>query len=148
MGATDNIETTNLDSRKVEYLYSDNEGHWLMDLENYEQNAIPAEVFGDDIKFLKPNTPLTAMYHDGKLISYELAEDGRSESDRHVSPQVKGATATNQQKDATMETGLQTRVPPFIEIGELIRISDGYRRVYVAGLSISDCRHPERSEGR
>ena len=63
---------TNLDSRKVEYLYSDNEGHVLMDLETYDQNTIPKEVFGDDILYLKPNTQLNAMFHDGKLVSYEL----------------------------------------------------------------------------
>src|SRR5262245_23858061 len=55
VGATDDIETTTLDSRQVEYLYSDNDGHWLMDLETYEQNAIAKEVFGDDILYLKPN---------------------------------------------------------------------------------------------
>jgi elongation factor P len=122
VGATDDIETTSLDSRKVEYLYSDNEGHWLMDLENYEQNCIAPSVFGDDIKFLKPNTQLTAMYHEGKLISYELPKTVDLKV-TDTSPQVKGATATNQQKDAVLETGLQTRVPPFIEIGEVIRIS-------------------------
>jgi elongation factor P len=122
VGATDDIETTTLDSRQVEYLYTDGEGHWLMDLENYEQNAIPAEVFGDDIKFLKPNTQLSAQYHNGKLIGYELPKTVDLKV-TDTSPQVKGATATNQQKDAVLETGLQTRVPPFIEIGETIRIS-------------------------
>lgn len=122
VGATDDIETTTLDSRQVEYLYSDGEGHWLMDLENYEQNAIPAEVFGNDIKFLKPNTQLTAQYHDGKLLSYELPKTVDLKV-TDTAPQMKGATATNQQKDAVLETGLQTRVPPFIEIGETIRIS-------------------------
>ena len=72
VGATDDIQTTNLDSRQVEYLYSDNEGHVLMDLETYDQNTIPREVFGDDIKYLKPNTQLTALYHDGLMLSYEL----------------------------------------------------------------------------
>src|SRR5580704_9818488 len=72
VGATDDIETTTLDSRNVEYLYSDNEGHVLMDLETYDQNTIPKEVFGDDIKYLKPNTQLTAMFHEGKVVSYEL----------------------------------------------------------------------------
>lgn len=122
VGATDDIETTNLDSRNVEYLYTDNEGHWLMDLESYEQNPIAADVFGDDIKFLKPNTQLTALYHDGKLISYELPKTVDLKV-TDTAPQVKGATATNQQKDATLETGLTTRVPPFIEIGEVVRIN-------------------------
>ena len=122
VGATDDIQTTNLDSRQVEYLYSDNDGHVLMDLETYDQNTIPREVFGDDIKFLKPNTQMTAMFHEGKIVSYELPKT----VDLKVTdtpPGIKGATATNQLKDATLETGLTTRVPPFIEVGEMIRIN-------------------------
>src|ERR1700743_3113602 len=72
VGATDDIETVNLDRRQVEYLYSDNEGHVLMDLETFDQNTISKDVFGSDILFLKPNTALTAMYHDGAILSYEL----------------------------------------------------------------------------
>jgi elongation factor P len=122
VGATDDIETATLDRRNVEYLYTDSAGHWLMDMENYEQNAIAASVFGDDIKLLKPNTQLTALYHDGVLLSYELPKT----VDLKVTdtpPQVKGATATNQMKDAMTETGLTIRVPPFIEIGEVVRVS-------------------------
>ena len=122
VGATDDIETATLDRRNVEYLYSDNEGHVLMDLETYDQNTIPKEVFGDDILYLKPNTQLQAMFHDGKVVSYEMPKT----VDLHVTetaPGIKGATATNQLKDATLETGLTTRVPPFIEIGETVRIS-------------------------
>ena len=122
VGATDDIETTTLDSRNVEYLYSDNEGHVLMDLETYDQNTIPKEVFGDDIKYLKPNTQLTAMFHEGKVVSYELPKTVDLKV-TDTAPSIKGATATNQQKDAELETGLKTRVPPFIEIGEVIRIS-------------------------
>src|SRR5512144_2193979 len=96
VGATDDIETTNLDSRQVEYLYSDNEGHVLMDMETYDQNTIAKDVFGDDIVDLK--------------VSY-------------TQPAIKGSTATNQLKEATLETGLKTRVPGFILTGETIRIS-------------------------
>ena len=122
VGATEDIETATLDRRNVEYLYSDNDGHVLMDLETYDQNSIPKEVFGTDALYLKPNTPMTAMFHDGKVVSYELPKT----VDLKVTdtpPGIKGATATNQQKDATMETGLKTRVPPFIEVGETLRIS-------------------------
>jgi elongation factor P len=122
VGATDDIETTTLDSRQVEYLYSDNEGHVLMDLETYDQNTIPKQVFGDDIKFLKPNTQLTASFHDGKVVSYDLPKTVDLKV-TDTQPGIKGATATNQMKDAELETGLKTRVPPFIEIGEVIRIS-------------------------
>jgi len=122
VGATDDIDTVNLDRRQVEYLYSDNEGHILMDMDTYDQNTIPKEVFGDDILYLKPNTPLSALFHDGKIVSYELPKT----VDLKVTdtpPAIKGATATNQNKEATLETGLTTRVPPFISIGEVIRIS-------------------------
>ncbi|HEY1685884.1 MAG TPA: elongation factor P [Tepidisphaeraceae bacterium] len=122
VGATDDIDTVNLDRRKVEYLYSDNEGHVIMDLDTYDQQTIPKEVFGDDILYLKPNTEMQAMFHDGKVVSYELPKT----VDLQVTdtpPGIKGATATNQMKDAEMETGLKTRVPPFIEIGETLRIS-------------------------
>jgi elongation factor P len=122
VGATDDIETATLDRRQVEYLYSDNEGHVLMDLETYDQDTIPKEVFGNDILYLKPNTPLMAMFHEGKVVSYELPKT----VDLKVTdtpPGIKGASATNQQKDATLETGLKTRVPPFIEQGETVRIN-------------------------
>jgi elongation factor P len=122
VGATDDIETTTLDSRNVEYLYSDSDGHVLMDLETFEQDTIPKEVFGDDILYLKPNTELTAMFHEGKIVSYDLPKTVDLKV-TDTQPAIKGATATNQQKDAEMETGLKTRVPPFIEIGEVIRIS-------------------------
>src|ERR1700689_848589 len=53
VGATDDIETTTLDNRKVEYLYSDNDGHVVMDIETFDQTTIPKNVFGDDILYLK-----------------------------------------------------------------------------------------------
>jgi elongation factor P len=122
VGATDDIQTTELDSRDVEYLYSDADGHVLMDLETYDQNAIPKEVFGDDILYLKPNTAFKAMYHNGKVVSYEMPKTVDLKI-VDTPPVIKGATATNQLKEATLETGLTTRVPGFIVTGEVIRIN-------------------------
>jgi elongation factor P len=122
VGATDDIETVNLDRRQVEYLYSDNEGHVLMDLETYDQTTVPKDVFGDDILYLKPNTQLSALFFEGKVLSYELPKSVDLKV-TETQPGIKGATATNQMKDAVLETGLKTRVPPFIEIGEVVRIN-------------------------
>ncbi|MFI5382213.1 MAG: elongation factor P [Tepidisphaerales bacterium] len=122
VGATDDIDVVNLDRRQVEYLYTDNTGMVIMDLETYDQFALAKEVFGDDALYLKPNTEMSALFHDGVLVSYEMPKT----VDLKVvdtQPGIKGATATNQLKDAEMETGLKTRVPPFIEIGEVIRIN-------------------------
>jgi elongation factor P len=122
VGATDDIETTNLDARQVEYLYSDNDGHVLMDLETFDQNTVAREVFGDDILYLKPNTQLTAHYHEGKIVTYDLPKTVELQV-AETQPSIKGSTATNQLKEAKMETGLSVRVPGFIETGETLRIS-------------------------
>src|SRR6201989_1322448 len=98
VGATDDIQTATLDRRQVEYLYSDNEGHVLMDLETYDQNSIPKEVFGQDSLYLKPNTQMTAMFHDGRIVSYDLPKTVDLKV-TDTAPAIKGATATNQQKD-------------------------------------------------
>ena len=93
-----------------------------MDLETYDQQHIAKDVFGNDILYLKPNTQLKALFHDGKIVSYELP----ASVDLKVTdtpPVIKGATATNQLKEATLETGLTTRVPGFIVTGETLRIS-------------------------
>ena len=121
VGATDDLQVVNLDRRQVEYLYSDNEGHVIMDLETYDQQTIPREVFGDDILYLKPNTQLQALFHDARVVSYELPKTVDLQV-KDTPPGIKGATATNQTKEATMETGLKVKVPPFIEIGETLRI--------------------------
>ena len=122
VGATDDIETVNLDRRQVEYLYSDNEGHVVMDLITYDQTSVPKETFAEDILYLKPNTQMMALFYNSKVISYELPKTVDMKV-TDTSPGIKGATATNQLKDATLETGLKTRVPPFIEIGEIIRVN-------------------------
>jgi len=122
VGATDDIETATLDRRQVEYLYSDADGHVIMDLETYDQNTIPKEVFGNDILYLKPNTQLTAEFHNGRVVNYEMPKTVDLKV-TDTAPGIKGATATNQMKDATLETGLRTRVPPFIEVGETLRIN-------------------------
>jgi elongation factor P len=122
VSATEDIETATMDRRPVEYLYSDNEGHVIMDMESFDQTSVPKEIFGDDIRYLKPNTPLTAMFHEGKVVSYEMPKTVDLQV-TDTQPAIKGATATNQMKDAELETGLNTRVPPFIEVGETIRVN-------------------------
>jgi elongation factor P len=98
-----------------------------MDMDSYEQDSIPKDVFGDDILLLKPNTPMTAMFHEGKVVSYEMPKTVDLKV-TDTAPGIKGATATNQMKDAELETGLKTRVPPFIEVGETIRINTETRQ--------------------
>jgi elongation factor P len=65
---------------------------------------------------------VTALMHEVNVVSIELPKVVEL-AVTETTPQPKGATATNQMKDAVLETGLKTRVPPFIEVGEVVRIS-------------------------
>ena len=122
VGATDQIETASLDRRTVEYLYSDGESHVFMDTETYEQPQIPVDVLGKDALYLTPNTQMQALYHDGNMVSYELPNNV-VHTVKETAPGIKGATATNQNKDAVTETGLNVKVPPFMNEGDKIRIN-------------------------
>ena len=118
----EDVEEAFLDRREMEYLYSDSSGDVLMDVKTYDQVTVPSELFEDAKKYLKPNTPLLAMIYQENVVAIELPKT----VDLKVvdtPPELKGATATNQLKEATLETGLKTRVPAFIKIGEILRIS-------------------------
>jgi elongation factor P len=115
------IEEIFLDKRNYEYLYSSSDGHILMDTETFDQIALDDEAFGDGPKYLKPNTPLQVSMYDGKPVVITLPNTVDLEV-TDTPPEIKGATATSQTKPATLETGLVVTVPPFIKVGELIRV--------------------------
>lgn len=122
VGATESIETATLDRRTVEFLYSDGDNFIFMDTETYDQPAIPRDVLGSDALYLVPNTQMDALYHEGNMVSYELPKTVEH-TVTDTPPAIKGSTATNQMKDAGTETGLNVKVPPFINPGDRIRIN-------------------------
>jgi elongation factor P len=116
------VDGATLDRREMEYLYSDGTGATFMDSEDFDQVIIPTDVLGDALLYIRPNGTCTCLFHEGSPISVDLP----SAVDLEISdtpPGIKGATVTNQLKEATLETGLKTKVPPFIVTGETIRVS-------------------------
>jgi len=120
--ATEEIEQAYLDKREMEYLYSDSSGHVLMDTKTFDQITVSDQIIGDLIKYFKPNTALTAMLNNGNVVSIEIPKTVELKV-TETTPQPKGATVTNQMKDAELETGLMIRVPPFIEVGDMVKIN-------------------------
>jgi elongation factor P len=120
--STEELEQAFLDRREMEYLYSDSSGHILMDTKTYDQTTVADDLIGESIKFFKPNTPLTALVCEGNIVAIELPKTVEL-TVTETTPMLKGATSTNQMKEAVLETGLKTRVPPFINVGDLVRIS-------------------------
>ena len=119
--AEENIEEAYLDKRTYEYLYSAGSEHVLMDVENYEQISLDDDAFGDGPKYLKPNNQLEVSMYEGKPVVISLPNTVDLEV-TDTPPEIKGATATNQNKPATMETGLVVQVPAFVKIGDILRI--------------------------
>jgi len=120
--ATDEVEDVALDRRKMEYLYSDSTGATFMDLETFDQATLPEAILGDAMLYLAPNSEINVLCLDDVPVTLELpAAVELIITD--TPPGIKGATVTNQLKEATCETGLQTKVPAFIEPGEKIKIS-------------------------
>ncbi len=117
----ESVEDAYLDKIKYEYLYSSGTEHVLMDTNNYEQLSLDDDAFGDGSKYLKPNTQLEVSMYEGKPVIVNLPNTVDLEV-TDTAPEIKGATATNQYKPATLETGLVVQVPPFIKIGEILRI--------------------------
>ena len=119
---SEEIEVIDLDRRAVEYLYSDSTGATFMDTETYDQFVIQKDILGDAMMYLRPNGQATALMYNGNPITLELPGSVDLQI-TECDPGIKGSTATNQLKDATVETGLKIRVPGFIEAGETVRIN-------------------------
>ena len=110
-----------VDRKTLQYLYSDGSSHVLMDPDSYEQMPLPAELIGDKSVYLVENIEIEVAYVDGQPVTADLPNS----VDLTVSdtpPQIKGATATNQLKDAVCEGGARVRVPPFVENGTVVKV--------------------------
>lgn len=115
----DTIEVPFVESKEYEYLYRDGSNFIVMDTETFDQLPIPAEVVGDNDRFLRANERISCQVYEGQMISLELPHTVILEV-TDTTPAIKGATATNQLKEAILETGAKIRVPPFVENGEKV----------------------------
>ena len=117
----DRIEIPFVESKDYEFLYRDGDNYIMMDLETYDQVPISADLVGDAALWLSPNQRVTCQIHEAQIISVEVPVTVELEV-KEAPPVVKGATATNQLKEVTLETGVKVRVPPFIGEGERLCI--------------------------
>ena len=115
------FDSVRLETKKMQFLYSDGSDFNFMDMNTFEQLAIPAEVVGDVANWLKENDEATLMYAGDELISVEPQMFVDLEV-TETEPGFKGDTATNTTKPATLETGVTIQVPTFVEIGDVLQI--------------------------
>ena len=118
---TTDFEQAIVDRKKLEYLYSEADSHILMDPETFDQTPIPAELIGDRSVYLTENLPIEITSVQGQPVTAELPNTVELKV-VDTPPQIKGATATNQLKDATCEGGAVVKVPPFVEKNTVIKV--------------------------
>ena len=118
---TEDFEQAIVDHKTYEYLYSDANGHIVMDPESYEQVSLPEEFIGDLKVYLTENVAIEVTIVEGTPVIAELPNTVEL-TVTDTPPQIKGATATNQLKDAVCEGGARIKVPPFVENGTKVSV--------------------------
>ena len=118
---TAKFEQGAVERKNAEYSYNDGDLYYFMDPETFDMTPLNADVLGDAFQFIKENTMCTLVSYKGSVFTVE-APNFVELTVTETEPGVKGDTATNVTKNATLETGAVIKVPLFINEGEKIQI--------------------------
>ena len=117
----DKMEKAVLDEHKLQFSYKSADTYHFMNTESYEMIELTGEVLGDNAGYLIDGMMITAEYFQGRVVGIqppmfvELAV-------KETTPNIKGAAVQNTSKPAILETGLEIKVPPYIEEGDKVRL--------------------------
>jgi len=117
----DKLEQAFLEIHDAEFSYQSGDQYVFMNTENYEQYEIHKDMLGEDVQWLIPNLGCKVNFLDGRAVGVDLPPSVDMKV-IETEPELKGATITNVYKAAKVETGAMVQVPPFIKIGEMIRV--------------------------
>ena len=118
----DTVERATLDERQMQYLYQDGDDYYFMDTVTFDQIHITSEALGESVNYLKAEMTISVEFYGTEPVGIELPQTVDLKV-TDTAPGIKGATASAQVKPATLETGLVVQVPPFVNSGDLIRVS-------------------------
>ena len=118
---TAKFEQVAVERKDAEYSYNDGDLYYFMDPETYDMTPLNQDVLGDAFRFMKENTPCKLVSYKGSVFTVEVPNFMDLEV-TETEPGVRGDTATNVTKSATLETGAVVQVPIFINEGEKIQI--------------------------
>ncbi|MBQ1329561.1 MAG: elongation factor P [Mogibacterium sp.] len=117
----DKFPKAHIETKQMQYLYNDGELYYFMDTETYDQVPLTFELVEDAIKYIRENDMATVKFYKDNAFTVEAPNFVDLEV-IETEPGVKGDTATNVTKAATVETGAVIQVPIFINEGEKIQI--------------------------
>jgi len=116
---TEQVERAHVEDRDYQFLYNDADGFHFMNMENYEQIAVPEDVVGDYAAYLQPEMNVKLSVFEGTVVALELPQRATLEV-VDTEPATKGQTASSSYKPAMLSNGVRTMVPPFISAGTRI----------------------------
>ncbi len=119
--STEKIDSVEVNRQKLEFSYKDQEGYNFMDPETYETVTLHKELLADATDYLTENMPVEVLYAEGRPVQVELPASVSMKVIESADG-VRGDTASNVQKPATLETGKVINVPLFIKEGEMIKV--------------------------
>jgi elongation factor P len=117
--SSETIEKAELEEKKFNFLYLDEENCHFMDNKTFEQISIPKSLTEEKYKLLKEDLEVTITFMDEKPLSIELPKNVECVVDI-TDASIKGQTAASSYKPATLDNGLKINVPPFVESGDSI----------------------------
>jgi len=120
-GSTDKVELVEVNRQKLEFSYKDQTGFHFMDPESYETISLNEDLLADAKDYLVENLSVEVLYAEGKPVQVELPSTVNLKVTESAEG-VRGDSANNVQKPATLETGKVIQVPLFIKEGELVKI--------------------------
>ena len=116
---TEQVERAYVEDREHQYLYQDGDGFHFMNMENYDQLAVPADIIGDQAAYLAPEMKVKLAVYENVAVSIELPQKTVLEV-VETEPSVKGQTAASSYKPAVLSNGVRTMVPAFVGTGTKI----------------------------
>jgi elongation factor P len=120
--ASDKFKDPDLETVPASYLYSDGDGSHFMDQETFETIALSGEMIGDALDFLVEGAIVQMHKFNGNPIGLDLPTHVELEV-TYTEPGARGDSSGNVTKPATLETGIEIKVPLFIKQGEKVRVS-------------------------
>lgn len=115
------LDTADVNSQGVQYLYNDGRTFFFMNEETFEQFEVSAELVGDSAGLMKEGDKVALQLFDGRPINVELPKNVPLKV-TYAESVVKGDTSTSVTKDATLETGITIRVPAFVKTGDVVSV--------------------------
>jgi elongation factor P len=119
--ADDKVQKASLDEHTLQFSYKSGDTYNFMNTESYEMVELDKDVLGEATGYMKDGMTISAQYFDGRVVGVDVPMFVELVV-KETTPNIKGAAVQNTNKPAILETGLEIKVPPYIEEGNIVKV--------------------------